>query len=285
MMTIVLSFWKTMQKEVEPETSICSKCWVQKGSKVNFQLERVKCSDPGEWVSNSTKVPFISFLSSAKHCKFATNVSLVLFQMWLSIFLMISPIGNIFWKENNVGSLQPAKTSWWVANAEMIICELKRISKSHTICLKHCIGFFHWLLFWLWSCGLFPFRRILWLNILTSAYRLPTMNRARLSQDFETCSRLFEKYPLLIFPNIRWNLDQIVPFLRIFSFACSISCWSLFPIVLDGLSTNQPCCVRNMRTTAMVAAMLACQCAILSSCSAGSHTCRKYASASCKYLV
>ena len=44
---------------------------------------RVKCSDPGEWVSNSTKVPFISFLSSAKHCKFATNVSLGLFQMWL----------------------------------------------------------------------------------------------------------------------------------------------------------------------------------------------------------
>ena len=97
---------------------------------------RVKCSDPGEWVSNSTKVPFISFLSSAKHCKFATNVSLVLFQMWLSIFLMISPIGNIFWKENNVGSLQPAKTSWWVANAKMIICELKKNAKSHTICIK-----------------------------------------------------------------------------------------------------------------------------------------------------
>ena len=41
MMTIVLSFWQTMQKEVEikPKTSICSKCWVQKGSKVNFQLD------------------------------------------------------------------------------------------------------------------------------------------------------------------------------------------------------------------------------------------------------
>ena len=98
---------------------------------------RVKCSDPGEWVSNSTKVPFISFLSSAKHCKFATNVSLGLFQIWIIHFVMISPSGNIFWKENNVGSLQPAKTSWWVANAEMIICELKRNSKSHTICLKH----------------------------------------------------------------------------------------------------------------------------------------------------
>ena len=136
MMAIVLSFWKTMQKEVEPETSICSKCWVQKGSKVNFQLERVKCSDPGEWVSNSTKVPFISFLSSAKHCKFATNVSLVLFQLWLIHFLMISPSGNIFWKENNVGSLQPAKTSWWIANAKMIICELKKNAKLHTICIK-----------------------------------------------------------------------------------------------------------------------------------------------------
>ena len=97
---------------------------------------RVKCSDPGEWVSNSTKVPFISFLSSAKHCKFATNVSLVLFQLWLIHFLMISPSRNIFWKENNVGSLQPAKTSWWIANAKMIICELKKNAKSHTICIK-----------------------------------------------------------------------------------------------------------------------------------------------------
>ena len=140
MMTIVLSFWQTMQKEVEikPKTSICSKCWVQKGSsEVNFQLD-------WEWnvqtlVSESATRPRFLLSLSCRQQNIANSLQMsrsAFFKCDLSILPMISTTGNIFWKENNVGSLQPAKTSWWVANAKMIICELKRNAKSHTICIK-----------------------------------------------------------------------------------------------------------------------------------------------------
>ena len=129
-----------MQKEVEikPKTSICSKCWVQKGSKVNFQFD-------WEWnvqtlVSESATRPRFLLSLSCRQQNIANSLQMsqsAFFKCDLPLFIIISPIGNIFWKENNVGSLQPAKTSWWVANAEMIICELKRNSKSHSICLKH----------------------------------------------------------------------------------------------------------------------------------------------------